>query len=293
MNLTIISVSIQYNITSITMDQCSTFTDIQRQILHVLQKHSSISQIYISIGGKYTEPDVELNSTKREKTLSNSPLQMVPMFLRKNNSHRTLVIVWDTFNKSDIHANRFILDNIQREYRHISYILINNSCTETSINQFIPFIINSASHHQIRPSNFMICNFVKFKNNPNFNEEMAEQYIPNTITTILNRATFSQYKDCFYQWFGYHDPLYGYIYHHSTMQTILYPSQAVDTVSGIIHKYCTRSSFETTVIQDRNVIKLLSNIYNIGQYSKNTSDIVFGNNPVIEFLVDANCIVLQ
>ena len=33
------------------------FTHIREQIDHVLQKRADISQIYISIGGKYNEPD--------------------------------------------------------------------------------------------------------------------------------------------------------------------------------------------------------------------------------------------
>lgn len=277
------------------MNQQLSFNHIRDQIDHVLQQHADISQIYISIGGKYNEPEVELEtSSQKRKTQTNSDRQMIPLFLRENNGKRTLVVVWDIFHtRDDIIINRHILDGVQRKHRHISYMLIDNCCTNESLENFIPYMIETAISHQIEPSYLMICNYIRFKNNPNTTEQISEKNIPKTICRILSRPQYAAYRDCFYQWFGYHAALYGYIYQYSTMTSILSPGHAIDIISTLISKYCMRSSNDTTVIQDRNVIRLLSNIYNIEQYGPNNTCSPTHIDSLLTFLVDSNSILIK
>lgn len=277
------------------MNRQLSFTHIREQIDHVLQKYADISQIYISIGGKYNEPETELESYyKIRKTQTNSDMQMIPSFLREKNSHRTLVIIWDIFHtRDDIIINRHILDGIQRKHRHISYMMINNCCTQESLDDFIPYMIETAIRHQIRPSHLMICNYIRFKNNPNTTEQIYEKNIPLTIDRILSQTQYAAYRDCFYQWFGYHAALYSYIYQYSTMMSILSPGPAIEILSELIYKYCMQLSNDMTVIQDRNVIRLLSNIYNIEQYGVNNTGSPTQIDSLLKFLVDSNSIVVK
>ena len=273
------------------MNRQLSFTHIREQIDHVLQKYADISQIYISIGGKYNEPDVRIDN---RKTQSNADMQMIPSFLRKKNSQRTLVIIWDIFHtRDDIIINRHILDGIQRKHRHISYMMIDNCCTHETLDDFIPYMIETAIRHQIRPSHLMICNYIRFKNNPNTTEQIYEKNIPLTINQILSRTQYAAYRDCFYQWFGYHAALYSYIYQYSTMVSILSPGHAIDMISKLVSKYCMQSANDTTVIQDHNVIRLLSNTYNIEQYGLNNAGFPTQIDSLLKFLIDSNSIVIQ
>lgn len=277
------------------MDQQLHFNQIQEQIDHILQKHADISQIYISIGGKYNEPEVELETSSQiRKTQTNSDMQMIPVFLRENSLYRKLIIVWDVFNnQEDIMTTRRILDRLQREHRHVSYMLINNWCTNETLEEFIPYMIETAMRYRFQPSQLMICNYIRFKNNPNTTEQLYEKNIPLTIDRILSRTQYAAYRDCFYQWFGYHYHLYSCIYQYSTMISILSPGYVIDMISKLVSKYCMRSANDTTVIQDRNVIRLLSNTYNIEQYGLSGTGSPIHIDSVLEFLVDSNNVLIK
>jgi hypothetical protein len=256
------------------------FTEIQIGLEGIFRTHTDISRIYLSIGGKYNESN----------EASNSDLQMVPMFMREEHPGRTLILVWDLFNNPDnLAANRNILDQLQRQHRHISYILINNRCSAESLIAFIPYLIDLAARSQINSQNFIICNYVRFKYNPNPVEREAETCIPQTVMQLLNWPEHTLYRDIFYQWFGYHPTLYNYIYNHSNTEHMLYAENIIAVVSKLVSKYCLRESPDTTVIQDRKVIQMLSNVYDLRQYA--THGLLLPADTLLTTLSESNYIL--
>lgn len=246
------------------MNHNRSFTDIKQQIEAIFNKHVDIARVYVSIGGKYNEPSIRLSHTSLIKTKTNADLQMVPTFLRENSWFRTLVIIWDIFdNSQNFIQNKTLLDNIQARHRHISYMMINKVCDTESIDIFVPTILEILADHYIQPANFMIGNYVRFKHDPNPTERESETRIPRMIQTILNRPQYAVYQESLYQWFGYHPMLYDFIYNYKNVDKILYPAHIMSIISDLIEKHWMNTADETTVIQDQNVIQMMSNMYNI------------------------------
>lgn len=277
------------------MDTKLSFTEIQNGLERIFRKHTDISRIYLSIGGKYNEPEVSWGSSAPITTeTANSELQMVPMFVREGAPARTLILVWDLFhNPANLEANRQILSKLQIRYRHISYVLINNRCSVESLNSFIPYIIDLAARSQINSHNLMICNYVRFKYNPNKDERQAERCIPQTIQQLLNWPEHAPYRNIFYQWFGYHPTLYNYLYNYSAIENMLYLDNLIEVVSKMVIKYCFRTSPDITVIQDRKVIQILANVYDLREYAATGADSLLPTETLLKTLTNANHLIVH
>ena len=180
-----------------------------RKIINNIISAYDINHIYVSIGGKINNTDCFMNHT------NNGVFQMIPAYLNLNSTLQ-LIIVFDTFTQSDYescyeHMTPYITPNT-----HI--VLCNQLCDCGFIRKFIPYIINIAKNINCAPSNMIICNYVKFKYQPNPIEQRYVNEIPNNIYAILIKPEYKDYIESFYEWFGYNQYLYNFIYKYKYYQ---------------------------------------------------------------------------
>jgi len=242
------------------------YSDIEEQFNVVFRQNPLIQFVSLSIGSKFNHAKVQLN-TNGNMSYTNSDIQMIPMFMRHINIDRqepidTLMIIWDIF-KTEEHfmANRRILDQIRREYPNTHYILLNKICIKEDLDRVIPFLTQKMIDYQIPPANFMIANYVRFKNTPNTLERISEMVIPNTVQEILNQEEFSAYANCFYQWFGYNQYLYNFIYRYKLLHntpTLLYNINAIERIVA-------SQSENTIVVQDQYMIHIMENMFDLSK----------------------------
>ncbi len=185
--------------------------------------------IYISVGGKYTEENLErtLCYPTTKPCPTNSAYQMVPYFLcknspaRQNMGHQNVVcIVIDIFNDNDdIHKS---IDHIKKQGNDTSnvkmYIInllnVQNQIMATHLYNPIPHaeymktliqaIILKADEQNVDSKNIMVCNYVKFKH-PNRNEHVLQDKMIENIKAAMN----PKYTKSYYNWCGY-DPMMYY-----------------------------------------------------------------------------------
>ncbi len=122
-------------------------------------------------------------------------------------------------------AKRIWVDNEETNTDNINMFIINlhNMFTEITttidfqkqnqakanvIKTIIEKITERVAAHSINPKNYMVCNYVKFKN-PNKIEENAFQLTIDTIHTALSAHGYAQSE---YNWFGYKPAFYHFIY---------------------------------------------------------------------------------
>ena len=180
-----------------------------RKTIHNIINTSDIRHIYVSIGGKINNTDSFMNYN------NNSGFQMIPSYFSLNSTSQ-LIIVFDTFTQSEYescyeHMTPYITPNT-----HI--VLCNQLCDYRFIRKFIPYIIDIAKTIGCMPSNMVICNYVKFKYQPNPIEQRYLNSIPNTIYAILKTSQYKDYIESFYEWFGYNAYLYNFIYKYKYYQ---------------------------------------------------------------------------
>lgn len=174
-----------------------------RSIIKNIINTIDIHHIYVSIGGKINNSDSFLKHT------NNSVFQMIPLYFSLNNTSQ-LIIVFDEFIQPEYetcynHISPYITHNT-----HI--VLCNQLCNTVFIRKFIPYIIDTAKAINCTPTNMVICNYVKFKYIPNPIEQRYFNEIPNSIYAILTTPNYKDYIESFYEWFGYNEYLYNYIY---------------------------------------------------------------------------------
>jgi hypothetical protein len=139
---------------------------------------------------------------------------MVPAFLQgRDPSHRILVFVLDTFTEQSLAQNRAVLHGMAID-ANIKVVLINHECTPSSLEQWLHHLLRLCLVHAIDEKNLMICNYVRFKNQPNVREAKSEDMIPATIDTVLSKPIYARYAYCFYQWFGYRFYMYNFVYNY-------------------------------------------------------------------------------
>ena len=180
-----------------------------RKIINNIINTSDIHNIYVSIGGKINSTDSCMNHS------NNGVFQMIPSYLSLNNTSQ-LIIVFDTFTQSEYelcyeHMALYITPNT-----HI--VLCNQLFDCRFIRKFIPYIIDIAKQIHCAPSNMIICNYVKFKYQPNPIEQRYLNEIPNNIYAILITSQYKDYIESFYEWFGYNQYLYNFIYKYKYYQ---------------------------------------------------------------------------
>lgn len=222
------------------------------QILTVLQEYE---YIYISIGSKPNQRIVPF--TPNEKR-SNAYEQMVPVFLQRDDK-KILIIAIDKFDKRrSTHVsnqlNTILTDNID-------FYILNSLCSKNFLSEFLQLFVEKLKDINFPPSLFMICNYVRFMNTPNEIELDSEKYIPQIIQEKLNETDI--YDNCFYQWFGYRYHFYNYVYKYKNLQRsgqmVL---KGIKSVEILLEKL-SKQSFTTVVLQDKEALFILKNMYNI------------------------------
>lgn len=222
------------------------------QILTVLQEYK---YIYISIGSKPNQRIVPF--TQNDKR-SNAYEQMFPVFMQRDDN-KILVIVIDKFDKRlSTHVSNQ-LNTILTE--NIDFYILNSLCSKKFLSEFLQIFVEKLKGINFPPSSFMICNYVRFMNTPNKIELDSEKYIPQIIQEKLNET--ETYDNCFYQWFGYRYYFYNYVYKYKNLQRsgqiVL---KGINSVEILLEKL-SKQSFTTVVLQDKEALFILKNMYNI------------------------------
>lgn len=222
------------------------------QILTVLQEYD---YIYISIGSKPNRKIVPFTPNEKK---SNAYEQMFPVFLQRDDK-KILVIAIDKFDKRlSTHVsnqlNTILTDNID-------FYILNCLCSKNFLSEFLQLFVEKLKDINFPPSLFMICNYVRFMNTPNEIELDSENYIPRIIQEKLDET--ETYDNCFYQWFGYRYYFYNYVYKYKNLQRsgqiVL---KGVNSVEILLEKL-SKQSFTTVVLQDKEALFILKNMYNI------------------------------
>ncbi len=174
--------------------------------------------VYVSIGGKLNETSFVLQGETIE---TNSSQQIVPFFLtNKDTTTKILCISIDQYTDND---------DIKKTYRNIKYITPNidlffinttqwrNKILQTNgydaepqatfVGELIGIISEKMRSKSLDPKNYMVCNYVKFKN------PIAEVKLKNLLIDKIYSALKSYgYQDCYYNWCGYGNIIfYNYI----------------------------------------------------------------------------------
>lgn len=165
---------------------------------------TNIHDIYVSIGGKINNNEMFMDHD------NNALYQIIPStFQHKEQS--SIVIVLDTFTNAEF---KYCIDILGNNYNiKTNIILCNTFCDKIFITEFIPYIIELATRLNCNKNNVFICNYIKFKYECNIVEHKSFMQIPSVIYSLLKHTEF---VDCFYEWFGYNEYLYNYIYKYTT-----------------------------------------------------------------------------
>ena len=99
----------------------------------------------------------------------------------------------------------------------------------------------------------MICNFIKFMNEPNLLEKESEKIIDAEILKILRKTIF---ENSYYIWFGYNSKLYNFVFNKNNFSNLMnhYPN---------IKKL---ESYIETNDYDEEYLKLAKNVYDLTDF---------------------------
>ena len=220
------------------------------------------NMVYVSIGGKIIEPHVYFNSPNK-KANTNAKNQIIPTFLRYRSEEQfILIIAIDDFrSEQQLRMNETIIN--ERVDENMDVLIINNYCTKPFLAEFVSILSMKLLIHNIHETNFMICNFVKFLNNPNAVESMAESMIPTTIQHILDRPEYFKYSYCFYEWFGYRYYLYNFIYNYKKCLTTFTANSYINELEMFMKSQYNDNMKSTAVVQNINTLLFWESIYDI------------------------------
>lgn len=169
--------------------------------------------VYISLGSKMNEKCTVFSyPIKNNSIVSNSEYQMIPAFVRlQPEKNRILSLVIDDFHNPTLHKwNIKHMENTLQYHKNIQLILLDQVITLSNITLIIK-ALNNLFKHIVCPTRLLLCNYICFKSS-NLNELKFENELPNKI----QKAMDFEYKECFYQWFGYSFYTYNHIYHYNS-----------------------------------------------------------------------------
>jgi hypothetical protein len=207
-------------------------------VLDVLWNYNNYQYVYVSVGGKFNEyefampsPTTVAAADKSIKMRSNAHLQMRPSFLCDRNSN-VLIICIDHFrNEVDEKINRDICKGLIQS--NMGFIFYNLNITLSSITEFFNYFIPLIESREVLQENFIVCNYIRFMNEPNLDEALLDS---NLSETIYKTMASSKYKKSLYQWFGYHPNLYNIIFNYQEYY-VLYFAKFSQLVQFLGKKY--------------------------------------------------------
>lgn len=225
--------------------------------LYNLLELNQYNYVYVSIGSKYNSDTVSFNGMLYE---TNACYQMQPLFIKSENTLKTLCIMIDKLGKKD-NTEEYIHNIL---YENVDFILIDNYFDKQSIVWFLDLLIAKLNEAEFPKKNVMIANYIRYLNTPNNAEIKIENMIPRTIHKML---IDTNYSNCFYQWFGYRKRLYNYIYNYNILKLLPNATAHIHEAEEIIKKMDNSALLSTTVIQNRQINMLLQNIYSIKEFN--------------------------
>lgn len=228
----------------------SLFKKCEDALIYLRQLDNEINNVYLSIGTKYHKDVVN------EKFNNNGYNQILPSFLR-NNENKSLVIVIDTFNENEL-DNIYMDLEIMTSTNDIKYVVINHFCTKKNIKILLQTIVELLEKFNVDQHHFIIANYIRFYNNPNIFEVESERDVPVSIQEQLDNLNEGKYKGCFYQWFGYREKFYNYLYCYKERYIFSCNIESLSLIEKIISKF--ENSNSTIVIQNEHIIKMMKNI---------------------------------
>jgi hypothetical protein len=222
--------------------------------------------VYVSIGSKINEQKVCFNrptNIKQQSFCTNALNQMLPQFLRyRSEEQNILSIIIDEFSTEKQVNTNFI--NLHKNIdENTDILMINNHCTKIFLEEFIHTLMHILLRHNVCEKHVMLCNYVKFLNNPNAIESNAEQMIPKTIQSVLDRPEYARYSYCFHEWFGYRFYLYNFIYNYKRCLLSYNCVGFIEELEMFMKSQYQDNMKSTAVVQNINTIRFWESIYDI------------------------------
>ena len=232
-----------------TITYCNNLDELLLKLIRI--DKDDIDFFYMSIGSKLNEPVVHL---RNEKKISNACYQMIPQCLRNPHSEKMkIVIILDSFScEKNIKLNKTIL--MENETSLTNIFMVNYNINSQNIYLFGLFIKSCIDLYSfLDQKTFMICNFIKFMNEPNLLEKESEKIIDAEILKILRNTKFD---NSYYVWFGYNNKLYNFIFNKKHF-------------SNLMNHYANIKKLESyiqTIEYDEEYIKISKNVYDLTDF---------------------------
>ena len=196
-----------------------------KNVINLLSyKRNGYDKIYISFGSKLIDTFTKFDSPEKiskNKILSNSIEQMMPVFIKTNHSDtRILSVVIDNFeNQHNINKNMVLLEPEQKP--NIDIVIFDKFCSQPFLSELIKYFVKLFILFDLNQKNVMICNYVNYNNKTNNEIDLySQKMIPETIQKVLGNQEFEKYTYCFYQWFGYKFYFYNFIYNYKIIELL-------------------------------------------------------------------------
>ena len=217
------------------MTKIKTINTLQDLNKFLLPINSKYDYVYISIGSKINENYVTFSYPYQNNTIAtNAEYQIIPSFIRlQPDTNNILSIIVDDFHDETFYNwNISHMQNILKCHKNIKIVIFNQNITLKNITPIIKNL-NDIFKNTICPTHFLLCNFICFKSS-NITELNFENELPNKI----QKAMDFNYKECFYQWYGYSFYTYNYVYHYNSYH--LQNMMNIRYITNILNK-CLKS----------------------------------------------------
>jgi hypothetical protein len=227
------------------------------------------NKVYMSFGSKLNGLTVPAKTFDSTTWYSNSLDQMVPSFIRYQSelSHSIVIIIDEFKDQKIMNLNKMLITQNIEDSNNVYVCIINKYCTSKEIiMNFTNKVIEFSKLHSIHNENLMICNFIKYLNQPNLNELSTSTIISSSINDVLKETV---YKDCLYEWFGYVYGLHTMVYNRNKLHTQPYFGYSTRILLNIISRNvdCLPiHMWKNITTTNLHVFELLKNVCSLDSY---------------------------
>lgn len=244
-----------------------------KNVINLLSyKRNGYDKIYISFGSKLNETFTKFDypeKISKNKILSNSIQQMMPAFIKTNDSDtRTLSVVIDNFeNQHNINKNMVLLEPEQKP--NIDIVIFDKFCSQPFLFELIKYFVKLFILFDLNQKNVMICNYVNYNNKTNNEIDLySQKMIPETIQKVLDNQEFEKYTYCFYQWFGYKFYFYNFIYNYKIIELLAsvndnWLNDFEILVKQLINENVDSTKKQKIMLTDPKMLLVMDNVYDI------------------------------